>query len=387
MHKRVFLKAVRMLLVAVLGLSIGGAAKADAKEASSADFSFVQLSDIHWGFGDPAVNPDAGGILQKTIEVINRLNPQPDFVVCTGDLTHTTSDSVERKRRLTELRDIMGKLKVKDVRFLPGEHDAALDSGAIYREVLGEAHYTFDHKGVHFIVLDNTSNPGSSIGDAQLQWLADDLKKLGKAAPIVVFTHRPLFDLYPDWDWATRDGARALDLLAPFKHVTVFYGHIHQVNDRTAGQTALHAARGLMYPLPAPGSVPKKAPVPWDTAAPYRGLGFRKVDVKNQGKILTLTEFAATEPVPVVTITARKFEFSPSRITLKKGVPVILELTTFDVLHGFNCPGLGIRADINPGVISRVRVTPQKPGVYAFHCDNFCGEGHGGMVGSITVTN
>ena len=124
------------------------------------EFTFVQLSDIHWGFSGPTVNPDARGTLAKTIALVNSLNPQPDFIVCTGDLTHTTDDPVERKRRMTELREQLKALKVKDIRFLPGEHDAALDTGAgRTKEVFGPTHYTFDHKGIHFIVLDNCSDP------------------------------------------------------------------------------------------------------------------------------------------------------------------------------------------------------------------------------------
>ena len=62
--------------------------------------------------------------------------------------------------------------------------------------------------------------PAALVGDEQLQWLAADLKQLPQDAKIVVFTHRPLFDLYPQWDWATRDGAKAVELLhaAPQRH-------------------------------------------------------------------------------------------------------------------------------------------------------------------------
>ena len=71
--------------------------------------------------------------------------------------------------------------------------------------------------------------------------------------------------------------SKAIELLSPYKNVVVFYGHIHQEHHHVTGSIAHHAARGLMYPLPAPGSVPKKQPVPWDPAQPYRGLGERTV--------------------------------------------------------------------------------------------------------------
>lgn len=94
----------------------------------------------------------------------------------------------------------------------------------------------------------------------------------------------------------------------------------------------------------------------------------------------------AEEKEQVIPITAKRFEYSPKDITVKKGVPVVLEFTSLDRLHGFDCPGLGIRADIRPGKVTQVRFVPQKVGIFPFHCDNFCGTGHEGMRGTITVT-
>lgn len=93
------------------------------------------------------------------------------------------------------------------------------------------------------------------------------------------------------------------------------------------------------------------------------------------------------DPETVIRITAKRFEYSPSEIRLKKGVPVVLEITSLDRLHGFNCPDLGIRTDIPPGKTSRVRVVPDKVGTFPFHCDIFCGEGHEDMTGKFVVTD
>ncbi len=87
----------------------------------------------------------------------------------------------------------------------------------------------------------------------------------------------------------------------------------------------------------------------------------------------------------VIKITAKRFEYNPKEITLKKGVPVVLEFTSLDRLHGFKCIGLGVRADIKPGQVTRVPITPQKVGDFEFHCDNFCGSGHGNMTGIFHV--
>ena len=227
------------------------------------DFYFVQLSDVHWGYSGPA-NPDALNTLKKTVATVNALEVQPDFIIFTGDLTHTTDDPKERRKRMAEFKEIAAGLNVKTVRFIPGEHDASLDNGAAYKENFGLTNYTFEHKGVHFIVLDNVSDAGARLGDAQLDWLKEDLSKQAKDARIVVFTHRPLFDLAPKWDWATRDGDKAMALLMPYTKVTVFYGHIHQEHHHMTGHIAHHAAKSLIFPLPAPGSQEKRTPLPWE---------------------------------------------------------------------------------------------------------------------------
>ena len=264
-----------------------GAAEKDSKGG----FMILQLSDTHWGFNDPKINPDSEGTLKKVIAAVNDLDYQPDFIMVTGDLTHTTEDPKERRKRLSEFRDIVGKLKVKNVRFMPGEHDAGLDKGEAFQEFFGKTHYAFEHKGVNFIVLDNVSEPTSSIGDTQLEWLSSTVQNLTKESRIVVFTHRPLFDLYPQWDWWTRDGAKALEILMPYKNVTVLYGHIHQEHHHITNHIAHHAAKGLMFPLPVAGSLPKRVPVPWDPAEPYKGLGYRGIEAKGDKAEYILTEY------------------------------------------------------------------------------------------------
>ena len=87
-----------------------------------------------------------------------------------------------------------------------------------------------------------------------------------------------------------------------------------------------------------------------------------------------------------IKITAKKFEYSPNEIRIKKGVPVVLEFTSLDRVHGFFVADLGaIRATIEPGKITRVRIVAPKAGTYEFHCDIFCGDGHDGMTGTIIV--
>src|SRR5512140_3078473 len=189
-NRRDFLKLAG---IGGVGVVFASALPGMARAAGQDDFYFVQLSDTHWGFEGPP-NPDARGTLPKAVAAVNALEHAPDFIIFTGDLTHTTDDPRERRKRMAEFRDIAAGLAVKTVRFIPGEHDASLDNGKAFKEFFGPTTYTFEHKGVHFIVLDNVSDPGAQLGEAQLAWLAADLKAQPSDARIVVFAHRPLFD-------------------------------------------------------------------------------------------------------------------------------------------------------------------------------------------------
>jgi cytochrome c oxidase subunit II len=89
----------------------------------------------------------------------------------------------------------------------------------------------------------------------------------------------------------------------------------------------------------------------------------------------------------VIRMTAKKFEYSPDEITVKKGVPVVLEITSLDRDHGFKIPEFGVRADIKPGATTHVRIVPNKTGRFPFHCDVFCGSHHEDMGGELVVVD
>nr|WP_245192177.1 cupredoxin domain-containing protein [Herbaspirillum sp. 3C11] len=88
----------------------------------------------------------------------------------------------------------------------------------------------------------------------------------------------------------------------------------------------------------------------------------------------------------VIKVTAKRFDFAPSVIPLKRGVPVTLELTSLDIPMGFNAPDFGVRADMLPGKVAKLRFVPDKTGEFTFYCDIFCGSGHESMSGSLVVT-
>jgi 3',5'-cyclic AMP phosphodiesterase CpdA len=228
------------LVVVCLGLFLGLAGVLSAQGAQNDALFFIQVSDTHWGFNNPKINPDFAGTLKKGIAEINALQGKPDFLIFTGDETHTTADGAVRRQRMAQFKDLITGLNVKTIKFIPGEHDAALDNAQAYREFFGDPHYAFDLKGVHFVVLDNVSTPDGSFGDDQLQWLAGVLKGYDKDSQVIVFAHRPLIDVYAKWDWRTKDGAQALALFKPSRTC----GSSMVTSTRSA-RTASHNTRPL----------------------------------------------------------------------------------------------------------------------------------------------
>jgi 3',5'-cyclic AMP phosphodiesterase CpdA len=263
-------------------------------------FSFVQLSDAHVGFNGPA-DPLGTKAVERAVEMINALPRQPDLVLFTGDLTHDTEDKDVHAQRMKQFLEISKRLKVGKIMHVPGEHDAGLDGGAMYREFLRDTYYSFDHRGIHFVALDNVSRAKPEIGPEQLEWMKKDLARFPKTAPIVVFTHRPLFDLKPEWEWFTSDGDQVMNILAPYENVTVLYGHIHRDHEHTEGTSRHYAARSLIFAFPDPQQSPQKKPIPFDKDHPFKNLGIRVIN-ETSGKAA-----AGSLSVQDVELTVREF--------------------------------------------------------------------------------
>ena len=133
---------------------------------------------------------------------------------------------------------------------------------------------------MHFVGLDNVSRAKPEVGSDQIAWLKKDLARFPKTAPIVVFTHRPLFDLKPEWEWFTSDGDDVMNVLAPYQNVTVLYGHIHRHHETEIGHSHHFAARSLIFAFPDPATAEDKKPIAFDKDRPFRNLGIRVVSEK-----------------------------------------------------------------------------------------------------------
>jgi len=235
---------------------------APRKQSTASDFNFVQISDSHIGFNKPA-NVDVTATLQAAVDKIDASPLKPEFLIHTGDLTHLAKAS-----EFDTMDGVLQASRVRDVFFVPGEHDVTGDDGKLYREryakqAKGGGWYSFDHKGVHFIGLNNVVQLEGlgNLGAEQLAWLAGDVKGLPASTPLVIFAHIPLWSVYPAWGWGTKDGAQALSYVKRFGSVTVLNGHIHQTVQKIEGNVTFHTAMSTAFPQPAPGAAAAPGPM------------------------------------------------------------------------------------------------------------------------------
>jgi hypothetical protein len=259
-----------------------GSAEAATRTKGVRPFSFVQVSDSHIGFKkDP--NPDSRVTFREAIGKIAALPQKPAFILHTGDVSQLSRDE-----EFDDADQILREAGVPVV-FTPGEHDMLDDGGgkaflARYgKGTLGDGWRSFDHDGVHFVglvtVKELKAGGMGHLGEDQIAWLKTDLAGVASSTPVVVFTHIPMWSLYPAWGWGVDDSEQALGLLRRFGSVTVLNGHIHQVIQKVEGHIAFHTARSTAFPQPAPGQGPAPGPLKVPAGQLRDMLGVREVSV------------------------------------------------------------------------------------------------------------
>lgn len=290
LERRSLLKCMAWAGTGMLWSVVGGIPKAagligsaEAAAATTGGLHFVQISDSHIGFAKEA-NPDSAGTFAAAIAKINALALRPEFVVHTGDVSH-----LSKPAEFDAAQQLLGELRVDAIHFIPGEHDVLDDEpGALFRQRFakgsqGDGWYSFDQGGVHFVALVNVTDLKAgglgNLGNAQLEWLEDDLKGRTASTPIVVLAHIPLWTIAADWGWGTSDGEQALRLLRRFGSVTVLNGHIHQIMQKIEGNISFHTAMSTAFPQPAPGTAPSPGPMKVPADQLRRLLGVASVDI------------------------------------------------------------------------------------------------------------
>ncbi|BAY00111.1 hypothetical protein MSTE_04819 [Mycobacteroides stephanolepidis] len=252
---------------------------------------FAQISDSHIGFTGSA-NTHVVDSFDHAISQINSLDYTPDFVIHTGDLTHLATDE-----QFDQVKQMMSGIDTPHVFTVPGEHDSVDDAGQRYRGVFGggtrgDGWYSFDIGGVHVIGLVNTLNLKKlgHLGGEQLDFIRKDLEQLSADTPIIVFSHIPLFAMYPEWGWGTDDSAQALSYMKRFASVTCLNGHVHQLFTKTEGNITFYSGTTTAYPLPKPGDGPAPKPVTLPAGQLHEILGIREVSYVKGAQALAIKE-------------------------------------------------------------------------------------------------
>jgi 3',5'-cyclic AMP phosphodiesterase CpdA len=278
------------LVASSIGVNLGLVNVAAAQSASRkvTPFSFAIISDSHL-FSMPDHKFDRQ--LEDAVNQVNALPAQPDFVVYGGDIAQNGAED-----QLVKGKKILGKLKVP-MKVIPGEHDWYLDMGTAWRGLFGKETWSFDHKGVHFIgmnsilvkdfwtpagmtpkqrmgVMEMLESPIAGpwgIQSEQLAWLKKDVQNLPPDTPVVVFTHSPLWDYYPRWNFQTSDAPEIRDILSKFVHVMSFHGHVHQTVFNKIGNMSSIGSLSTSWPWPYP-----------DVQMPFPGSQMYRSDPANE---------------------------------------------------------------------------------------------------------
>ena len=239
-------------------------------------FRFAYISDSH--LYERTLNERFVRALLRAVDDVNNLDPQPDFVLYGGDLAQ-----LGQPKELELGAEILKNLKAP-VRMMVGEHDWFLDMGEKWRELFGEPTYSFDHKGIHFVVLnsileddfwtaremtpmermktvaglDNGLQNRFKVGEEQRAWLRKDLEPLANDARLIIFSHSPLYKYSKPWNFWTDDAEDVQALLKRFQNVVVVHGHTHQLLTNRVDNIHFHGMLATAWPWPyAPEGLPE----------------------------------------------------------------------------------------------------------------------------------
>ena len=280
----------------------------DVAFGAEAPFKFAWISDTH--LYPKSLNTRFVDKTVRAAKEVQAMSPPADFLIFGGDLAQ-----LGQIEELELGNEILKEVKIRKV-FIPGEHDWYLDMGKKYRELFGEPTWTFDHKGVRFIGLDTVSRapdywsikkmspeermahmsvldgtvagPWAGVGRDQLDWLQKTLANWDRNRPVIIFSHNPLYEYYPPWNFWVRDWRDVHEVLKPFTKITNIHGHVHQVLYNEIGTMRSIGMLATSWPWPyAPEGVPKltKPMIRVDIGDPFDGVGWGKLDVSAQDKV------------------------------------------------------------------------------------------------------
>jgi 3',5'-cyclic AMP phosphodiesterase CpdA len=297
--------------------------QAEASTGTAESFRFAYISDSHLYEKD--LNDRFVRSLLRAVDDVNNLDPQPDFVLYGGDLAQ-----LGQPMELELGAQILKSLKAP-VKMMVGEHDWYLDMGDKWRELFGKQTYSWDHKGIHFVVLnsvverdfwtergmtpmermktvaglDNGVQSPFMVGEEQLEWLRVDLASHTNDTPIIVFSHSPLYKLYKAWNFWTDDAEDVQALLNRFNDVVVIHGHTHQLLTNRIGNIHYHGMLSTAWPWPyAPEGMPGLT-IEMNRSDPFNpndGCGDGEVRVYEDGLVDKIYNLWNRNPVTIARV-------------------------------------------------------------------------------------
>lgn len=272
--------------------------------ADEAPFKFAWISDTH--LYPKSVNTRFVEKCQRAVKEVQALKPPVDFLLFGGDIAQ-----LGKAEELELGAEILKEVKAQK-HFIPGEHDWYLDMGKKWEQMFGQPNWTFDHKGVRFVGLDtvsrapdywtlrkltpvermdymadldgNIAGPWAGVGRDQLDWLSKTLASWDKARPVIIFSHNPLYEYYPPWNFWVRDWREVNEVLKPFTNITNIHGHVHQVLYNEIGHMRSIGMLATSWPWPyAPEGVPKLTTpmIRVDPGDPFDGMGWSEITTTN----------------------------------------------------------------------------------------------------------
>jgi 3',5'-cyclic AMP phosphodiesterase CpdA len=288
-----------------VGVNLGMVDFVAAQEGKRAvtPFRFAIISDAHL-YSQPDHKFDYQ--LMDAVAQVNAMDPLPDFVLFGGDVAQNGTED-----QLVKGHKILSELKMP-LKVIAGEHDWYLDMGEAWRGLFGDDTWSFDHKGVHFVGLNSilvddfwtpaglsakermvimemleSPIPGRwGVHEKQLEWLKKDVANVSADTPVVVFTHSPLWDYYPRWNFQTKEAPEIREILAKFENVMSFHGHVHQTVFNKIGNMKSVGALSTSWPWPYPPvelAFPDSQMNRVDPSIATDGMGTQVVDLDAAG--------------------------------------------------------------------------------------------------------
>lgn len=265
--------------------------------AAAEPFSFAWVSDTH--LYPKTLNTRFVEKATRAFEEVQAQADSIDFMIFGGDLAQK-GDPVE----LDLGAELLEEITIEKM-FIPGEHDWYLDMGDKWNQLFGESPWVKDHKGVRMIGLNTVGHapdywtakgmspeermghmealdgsqagPWSGLGQAQLEWLSTTLSDWPKDQPVLIFSHTPLYEYYPGWNFWVRDWRKVHEIILPFQNLTNVHGHVHQPLYHEVDGVRFIGQLATSWPWPyAPEGVPAltKPMIRVDPGDPFDGVGW-----------------------------------------------------------------------------------------------------------------